>query len=66
MFGAVNQLLHASLAQAGWDRVVRSLEGAIQDRSHAIALGWVLGLALVTWANFRLVRWLLGREGPRR
>lgn len=52
-------------AQSGWNDVVRSLKGAIDDPSHINVLGIAAAVMIAVWVNYRLARWLLARSQSR-
>lgn len=52
-----------SLAQVGWDEVVHSLKGAIDDRSHVVILGIALGVVVLVYVNWKLAKWLVSQSG---
>jgi len=63
MVVSISSRVSELLARAGWDDVVDSLKGAIEDPSHVNTLGIALGLVLAVWVNFRIARWLMKRAG---
>ena len=70
MSDRVGQFVLGQMGQVGnvgWDQLVTSMRGAIEDRSHAMNLGIGIGVVLVVWINWRLARWVLGQlENPKR
>ncbi len=65
--GQMGQMGHSGgWDQRGWDQLVRSMRGAIEDRSHVVHLGIGLGVVLVVWINWKLAQWILGHfESPK-
>lgn len=51
-------ILLASTAREGWDAVVQSMKGAIEDRTHVVILAVAVGLLLLIYINYRIARWL--------
>jgi len=49
------------VANSGWDLLVQSMQGAIDDRSHVVKLGYAIGAILFVWINYRLAKWILSR-----
>ena len=65
MFTRLLESVTGLQAQAGWDDVVRSLKGAIEDPTHVNILGIALGLMVAVWVNYRIAKWLLGQPRSR-
>ncbi len=63
----LGQLVLGQMENAGgWDQLVRSMRGAIEDRSHVVHLGIGVGVILVVWINWKLAKWILGHfESPK-
>ncbi len=67
MHGQLGQLVLEQMGQVGqmgnigWDQLVTSMRGAIEDRSHVVHLGIGVGVILVVWINWQVARWALGQ-----
>ena len=55
------QFVLGQVGNIGWDQLVTSMRGAIEDRSHVVNLGIGVGVILVVWINWRVARWVLGQ-----
>ncbi len=42
-----------------WAELVKSMNDAIEDRSHAINLGYAAGLVLLVWVHWRVAKFVL-------
>ncbi|MDF1810482.1 MAG: hypothetical protein P1U42_12400 [Phycisphaerales bacterium] len=58
---SMGQTLQGQVGDVGWDTMVHSMRGAIEDQSHVIILGITLGVLVFVWVNYRLAKWLLKR-----
>jgi|GEM_PF-2852706 len=55
----IGEALQGQVGDVGWDTMVHSMRGAIEDRSHAIHLGVAVGVLLFVWGNYLLAKWVL-------
>jgi hypothetical protein len=55
----IGHLVLGQVGEVGWDSLVESMRGAIADRSHVTHLGYVIGIVLVVWINWRVAKWIL-------
>jgi len=55
------QTTRGLVGDVGWDSVVRSMQGALDDRSHVTHLGYAIAAVAFVWINYRLARWLMSR-----
>jgi len=62
---AISAAMMVSITTSGWDLLVKSMSGAIHDRSQVVHLGYGLAAVLFVWVNYRLAKWILRRmESP--
>jgi small neutral amino acid transporter SnatA (MarC family) len=47
------------VGDVGWDSVVRSMQGALDDRSHVTHLGYAIAAVAFVWINYRLAKWIM-------
>lgn len=53
------QFVLGQLCDVGWDSLVKSMRGAIEDRSHVVNIGYAAAFVVIVWINWRIAKWIL-------
>lgn len=61
----LDDLVLGHVCDVGWGQVVDSMRGAIDDRSHAVSLGILVGLIVIAYGNYCLLKLVLSKRDQR-